>query len=99
MQIVIDKESLITLFTVGFYAICGGDYSDVKNTVIEMLDKVGYTPLPKGHKRLIEDNFEVGPVFDEEGNRVGYRYVTQYDLDNAPTIIDADKESGNGEVR
>lgn len=51
------------------------------------------TPLPKGHKRLIEDNFEVGPVFDEKGNRVGYRYVTQYELNNAPTIIEADKES------
>lgn len=50
------------------------------------------TQLPKGHKRLIEDNFEVGPVFDEEGNRVGYRYVTQEDLNNALTIIEADKE-------
>ena len=49
------------------------------------------TPLPKGHKRLIEDNFEVGPVFDEEGNRVGYHYVTQEDLSNALTIIEADK--------
>lgn len=48
--------------------------------------------LPKGHKRLIEDNFEVGPVFDEEGNIKGYQYVTQYELDNAPTIIEADSE-------
>lgn len=48
------------------------------------------TPLPKGHKRLIEDKFEVGPVFDEEGNRVGYRYVTQEDLDSAPTVVEAD---------
>lgn len=51
------------------------------------------TLLPKGHKRLIEDNFEVGQVFDEEGKIVGYRYITEYDLDNAPTIIGADKES------
>ena len=48
-------------------------------------------PLPKGHKRLIEDNFKVGPVFDKEGNRVGYQYVTQEDLNNALTIIEADK--------
>ena len=48
--------------------------------------------LPKGHKRLIEDNFNVGPVFDKEGNRVGYQYVTQEDLKNALTIVDADKE-------
>lgn len=51
------------------------------------------TPLPKGHKRLIEDNFEVGPVFDEEGNRIGYQYVTQEDLNNAQTIIEEDKGS------
>ena len=50
-------------------------------------------PLPKGHKRLIEDKFEVGPVFDEEGNRVGYKYVTQDDLNNALTIIEADTEN------
>ena len=48
--------------------------------------------LPKGHKRLIEDNFEVGPVFDEEGNRTGYKYLTQEDLNNALTIIPADIE-------
>ncbi len=46
--------------------------------------------LPKGHKRLIEDNFDVGPVFDEEGYRVGYKYVTQEDLKNAQTIVEAD---------
>ena len=49
--------------------------------------------LPKGHGRLIEDNFKIGPVFDKEGNLMGYQYVTQEDLDNAPTIIEADKES------
>ena len=50
------------------------------------------TILPKGHKRLIEDNFKVGPVFDEEGCLTGYWYVTQEDLKNALTIIEADKE-------
>ena len=53
------------------------------------------TQLPKGHKRLIEDNFDVGPVFDEEGHRTGYKYVTQEDLNNAQTIIDADKTEQN----
>ena len=51
------------------------------------------TVLPKGHGRLIEDNFEVGPVFDDEGCRISYKYVTQEDLNNAPTIIPADKEN------
>ncbi len=50
-------------------------------------------PLPKGHKRLIEDNFEVGPVLDKDGNRVGYKYLTQEDLNKALTIIEADKEN------
>ena len=57
-----------------------GDY--IKNGIV----------LPKGHKRLIEDNFEVGPVYDEEGNRVGYNYLTQEELDNALTIVPEDKE-------
>ena len=55
------------------------------------------TPLPRRHKRLIEDNFEVGPVFDEEGCLVAYRYVTQEDLNNAMTIIEADKEGSEEE--
>ena len=50
-------------------------------------------PLPKGHKRLIEDNFEVGPIFDKDGNRVGYKYLTQEALNKALTIIEADKEN------
>ena len=51
------------------------------------------TQLPKGHKRLIEDNFEVGPIFDKDGNRVGYKYVTEEDLSKALTIVEADKEN------
>ena len=51
------------------------------------------TPLPKGHKRLIEDDFDVGPVFDERGYRTGYRYVTQEDLNNKLTIVPADTEN------
>lgn len=54
------------------------------------------TPLPKGHKRLIEDNFDAGPVFDTEGNRTGYRYVTREELDSVQTIIPADTENEEG---
>lgn len=57
------------------------------------------TILSKGHKRLIEDNFDVGPVFDKEGHRVGYKYVTQEDLNNALTIIEADTESKECECK
>lgn len=81
MQIVIDKESLITLFTVAFYAICGEDYSDVKNTVIELLDKVGYTPLPEGHGRLIDADTIAGDGSWDWSDR----------LDATPTIIEAER--------
>lgn len=51
------------------------------------------TPLPKGHGRLKDtDKLDVGETFDEDGNRLGYKYVTKYELDNLPTIIEADKE-------
>lgn len=70
--------------------IIGVKYEDIIQIPLEVI--ADGTPLPKGHKRLIEDNFDVGPVFDEEGHRTGYKYVTQEDLNNALTIIEADKE-------
>ena len=81
MQIVIDIPEQMYL-NAKANMLCGAG-------VIARAIKNG-TPLPKGHKRLIEDNFEVGPVFDERGNRVSYKYVTQEDLNNAPTIVEAD---------
>ena len=74
------------------YVKNNGCLSVIYNNEVEKAISNG-TPLPKGHKRLIEDKFEVGPVFDEEGNRVGYKYVTQEDLNNALTIIEADTEN------
>ena len=80
-------------------------YNYIKKQVAEGIDNplkvyiANGTPLPKGHKRLIEDDFEVGPVYDKEGYVVGYRYVTQEDLDNALTIIEADEESEEQEIR
>ena len=71
MQIVIDIPE-------EFYEYCKSQEDAIE---IQLAVKNG-TPLPKGHKRLIEDNFEVGPVFDKEGNRIGYQYVTQEDLNN-----------------
>lgn len=44
-------------------------------------------PLPEGCGRLIDaDALDVGPVFDENGNRIGYKYVTEGELANAPTV-------------
>ena len=49
-------------------------------------------PLPKRHGRLIDaDALDVGQVADG----CGYKYITKYELDNAPTIIEADKEQEN----
>lgn len=101
MQIVIDKEALIRLFTVTFYAICGGDYRDVKNTVIELLDKVGYTPLPKGHGRLKDiDKIEwYGcttafdcPHKDRECKDCDRAECGKTQVDAIPTIIEAESE-------
>lgn len=67
---------------------------------MEMKDVlINGTPLPKGHGRLIDaDKLDVGGLYDEDGHLVGYKYVTKNDLSYVPTIIDADKESGNGKV-
>lgn len=49
------------------------------------------TPLPKGHGRLIDaDKLDVGEVFDYYGNRKGYKFIGEYELNNAPTIVEAD---------
>ncbi len=50
--------------------------------------------LPKGHGDLKDVSaLDAGPVYDDQGQQVGYKYVTKYELDNAPIIIEADKEN------
>lgn len=44
MKIVIDKESIENVFAIAFYSIVGGDYTNVKETIKEILDKIDYTP-------------------------------------------------------
>lgn len=52
-----------------------------------------YKILPKGHGRLIDaDALDVGQV----AKGCGYKYITKYELDNAPTIIEAEKEREDG---
>ena len=56
-------------------------------------------PLPKGHGRLIDaDTLEYTCNSDECGmltgcNHCQYNIITEDEIDNAPTIIEADKES------
>ncbi len=75
------------------------EYYEKNDTVEATYSYIYYgIPLPKGHKRLIEDNFDVGPVFNADGNIMGYRYVTREDLNNAQTIIEADKAESEGSI-
>ena len=47
------------------------------------------TPLPKGHGRLIEDTFTTVTDIREDGSE--FTYVPYGEIENAPTIIEADK--------
>ena len=49
--------------------------------------------LPKGHGDLKDVSvLDVGPVYDGQGQRVGYKYITKEEIDSVPIIIEADKE-------
>ena len=62
------------------------------------------TPLPKGHGRLIDTNtLEYTCERDECGMSYGcneclYHTITEYEIDAAPTIIEADTERSNDEA-
>lgn len=52
---------------------------------------VHHSKTKKGHGKIIDvGKLDVGETFDEDGNRLGYKYITKYELDNALTIIEAD---------
>lgn len=49
------------------------------------------TPLPKGHGRLIDtSNLMTVTDYDGENEKT---YITYDEIENAPTIIEADKEN------
>lgn len=51
------------------------------------------TPLPKGHGRLIDaDALEYEPYLVSKGNGMYEKVKGCFNIDNAPTIIEADKE-------
>ena len=78
------------------------DYEKLKDGHIpfSILDVVqNGAVLPKGHGRLIDaDSLRAGYNIDLEDNLVGYRYITKQDIDNAPTILEADKEGRRDEA-
>ena len=69
MKIVIDKESIIKAFTIAFYAVTGGDYSDVKDAVKEVLEKIGYEPYEERPQGKWIDTNEAY-IVNEDGKRI-----------------------------
>ena len=98
MKIVIEKESLITVFAVSLYAITGGDYKDIKETVTDLVEKMEYTTLPEGHGRLIDANWLKTALrnFSKGLNREADWEDIYYYIDATPTIIESDKEGEQG---
>lgn len=103
MKIVIEKESIITVFAVSLYAITGGDYEDIKETVTELVEKMSYTPLPRRHGRLGDlDALEKEMVNGIKAGNFEEGYETFTNINNvddcvkcvkyADAIIEADKE-------
>lgn len=88
MQIVIEIDE-------DLYEMCRDSLGDEDN--IEGIIANG-TPLPKGHGRLIDaDRFDViswQHTSDDFNN--GVMWLTEQ-IDNAPTIIEADKERSDKE--
>ena len=80
MKIVIEKDTLVKLFTLVLYPIVGGDYNNVKTTVTDLVETINYTPLPTGHGRLIDETKITSCEWD------GKQMTC-----NAPTFIEADK--------
>lgn len=86
MQIVIDIDD-------GLARYIRNDNSVPKKSDYELLVNAIYrgTPLPKGHGDLIDrGDLPVDFFINDEGNRECV--VTYDDLENAPTIIEADRE-------
>ena len=98
MQIVIDKEALIRMFALSLYSIVGGEYSNVKEAVTELVENVGYTPLPKKHGRLKDVDAFLSKVKADREHSAYSRSWTADDvlnvLDNsyASTIVGAESE-------
>lgn len=50
--------------------------------------------LPKNHSRLIEADELIKQAWDADDSKMGWIYVVEVgDIENAPTIIEADKEA------
>ena len=81
MKIVIDKESIIKVFAVAFYAVTGGDYSTAKEAVKELMGKIDYEPYEeqptKGEwipvsERLPEEGKSVLVCIETQGGMAQY---------------------------
>ena len=87
MQIVIDKDKEIQKLKDMLPNLT--DKKDIQSVkfAINVIEGIDGTPLPKGHGRLIDA---------DKLQRVDH-IILESAIDNAPTIIEADKESENEE--
>lgn len=95
MRIVIEIPEVI-------YESCKKEYKALANG--EIVDSYTYaiatgTPLPKGHGRLIDADelglhgvWQMKILLGQNGKCVEERVYNQNDIDNAQTIIEADRE-------
>ena len=84
MQIMIDIPDRIHYGIQKGITVNGSEASQI------LIDAVkNGTPLPKGHKRLIEDEFITVTDIREDGSE--FTYVFYEEIEDAPTIIEADK--------
>ena len=108
MQIVVNKDYLISMFSTTLRLTTVMDYEEAKAGVAALLETVGYEELPEGHGRLVDadnllnametcDKFVYLPygVFEQKDC---VEYVHYEDMAkcvrNALTIIESDKKRG-----
>lgn len=88
MQIVIDIPDYVYCDIQAYKTIFPDKIEEVAKAI-----KYG-TPFPKGHGRLIDDsNLMTVTDYDGENEKT---YVPYSEIEDAPTIIEADKAGGEG---
>ena len=96
MHIVIDIPEHIYESVKAMQVICGGGRSNGKTFLSIFVNSLqNGTPLPKEHGRLIEADKLKLTQHDIHVEAINYRHrcISIENIDEAPTIIEADKES------
>ena len=91
MKIVIDRDKEVNKLKEMIDTLT--DKKDLQSVrfAINMLENIEGTPLPKGHGRLIDE--EDIALIDEQFYVPSDYYVAESAINDAPTIVEADKGS------